>query len=221
MENGLLGLVGASWAPSGASRRHIRRLERLTLSFFSRRLTSPRGRRYSSSVVTRGDLSLRDGIQLARKKKILIFRFVSGVTDELRVVGVCIPWGDAHVRTGREERKSWEDHLKYLECLPTVIDQYQGDAQPVVIAGDFNQRIPRQTQPQHVYGMLEQILLENYEVVTSGYRDDIGGYLIDRIATDGRCSAKTESIIPMNTEDGERLSDHHGVVAKIIRKMAL
>ena len=149
-----------------------------------------------------------------------IFRFVSGVTGELRVVGVCIPWRDAHVRTGRKDRKSWEDHLKYLECLPTVIDQYQGDAQPVVIAGDFNQRIPRQTQPQHVYGMLEQILLENYEVVTSGYRDDIGGYLIDHIATDGRCSAKTESIIPMNTKDGERLSDHHGVVAKIIRKIA-
>jgi endonuclease/exonuclease/phosphatase family metal-dependent hydrolase len=160
------------------------------------------------------------GIQLARKKQILIFRFVSGVTGELCAVGVCIPWRDAHVRTGRKDRKSWEDHLKYLECLPTVIDQYQGDAQPVVIAGDLNQRIPRQTQPQHVYGMLEQILLENYEVVTSGYRDDIGGYLIDHIATDGRCSAKTESIIPMNTEDGERLSDHHGVVAKIIRKMA-
>jgi len=29
-------------------------------------------------------------------------RFVTGVTHGVRVVGVCIPWADAHVSTGRK-----------------------------------------------------------------------------------------------------------------------
>jgi hypothetical protein len=41
---------------------------------YSGRLTSPRGRRYSSSVVKRGDTTQRAGIQFARKKQILIFK---------------------------------------------------------------------------------------------------------------------------------------------------
>jgi hypothetical protein len=33
----------------------------------------------------------------------------------IRFVGVCIPWRDAHVRTGRRDRAPWEDHLRFLE----------------------------------------------------------------------------------------------------------
>ena len=40
---------------------------------YSGRLTSPRGRRYSSSVVKRGDTTQRAGIQLARKSKFLYY----------------------------------------------------------------------------------------------------------------------------------------------------
>jgi hypothetical protein len=44
-------------------------------------------------------------------------RFVSGVTATsaglLRFIGVCVPWRDAHVRTGRRDRAPWADHLAY------------------------------------------------------------------------------------------------------------
>lgn len=45
-------------------------------------------------------------------------RFVSGVTKSgVRVVGVCIPWRDAHVSTGRRDRKRWDEHREYLAAL--------------------------------------------------------------------------------------------------------
>jgi hypothetical protein len=57
-------------------------------------------------------------------------RFVSGVTEtpasSLTVLGVCIPWRMAHVSTGSQDRKSWEDHLAYLEGLREVLLQNQG-----------------------------------------------------------------------------------------------
>ncbi len=54
-------------------------------------------------------------------------RLVAGITQTdlgpLTVVGVCIPWRDAHVRTGRKDRDPWQDHESWLsgfETLPYV-----------------------------------------------------------------------------------------------------
>lgn len=53
-------------------------------------------------------------------------RFVSGTTmtsiGEIRCIGVCIPWRNAHVSTGRKDKKQWEDHEPYLEGLKKVLD---------------------------------------------------------------------------------------------------
>ncbi|HEY1051050.1 MAG TPA: hypothetical protein VGE39_14870, partial [Prosthecobacter sp.] len=52
-------------------------------------------------------------------------RFVAGTTDTprgpLRFIGVCIPWRDAHVRTGQRNRQPWEDHLTYLQHLRPLL----------------------------------------------------------------------------------------------------
>ena len=47
-------------------------------------------------------------------------RYVSGVTQCIRFIGVCIPWQGAHVNTGRKDRKSWEDHLAYCQGLARI-----------------------------------------------------------------------------------------------------
>lgn len=40
-------------------------------------------------------------------------RFVAGTTNSpfgpVRIIGVCIPWKDAHVRSGRRDRQPWQD----------------------------------------------------------------------------------------------------------------
>jgi hypothetical protein len=52
-------------------------------------------------------------------------RFVAATTStpigDVRVLGVCIPWKDAHVSTGQRSRRPWEDHLTYLRELRAVV----------------------------------------------------------------------------------------------------
>ena len=51
-------------------------------------------------------------------------RLIAATTETdvgpIRVVGVCIPWRDANVATGRRDRESWEDHLAFLSALPSM-----------------------------------------------------------------------------------------------------
>ena len=84
-------------------------------------------------------------------------RFVCGVTHGIRFVGVCIPWRDAHVRTGRKDRAAWEDHLVYLDALSESLGNMGSDT-PVCVLGDYNQRIPRTRQPQEVADALDATL---------------------------------------------------------------
>lgn len=64
----------------------------------------------------------------------------------VRIVGVCIPWRDAHVSTGRGDAAPWSEHMDYLDRFEGLLAQLDDDM-PTVIAGDFNQRILCGRQP--------------------------------------------------------------------------
>ena len=72
-------------------------------------------------------------------------RLVAGVTEtpvgKLTVVGVCIPWRDAHVNSGRRDRERWQDHLAWLAGFERLT--YACPSWKTIILGDFNQRIPK------------------------------------------------------------------------------
>ena len=68
----------------------------------------------------------------------------------VRLHGVCIPWSDAHVRTGRMDRKRWEDHNIYLSNFKKILKVQE---ELTLVAGDFNQRIPRKRQPLDSYNL--------------------------------------------------------------------
>ncbi len=74
-------------------------------------------------------------------------RFVSGIADTpigpIRALGMCIPWSMAHVTSGRRDRSPWEDHLAYLGGLRQILAMSSREP-AIVVAGDFNQRIPAQ-----------------------------------------------------------------------------
>lgn len=82
-------------------------------------------------------------------------RFVSGITAGVRFIGVCIPWRDAHVRSGRRDRKPWHDHVAYCEGLRSIVKHYAQQSEPVCFLGDFNQCIPRFRQPKTVFAALQ------------------------------------------------------------------
>ena len=71
----------------------------------------------------------------------------------VRVIGVCIPWAQAHVSSGlTPNRKPWEDHLAYLGAVLTDIVAADR-SERLVVVGDFNDalhrspRLPRRLGP--------------------------------------------------------------------------
>ncbi len=140
-------------------------------------------------------------------------RFVAATTSTpvgtVRVLGVCIPWKDAHVSTGQRNRCVWQDHLNYLHELRAIVAR-QGPG-PVVLAGDFNQRVPRERQPKHVFDALQRALDPALQLATSGRVAGAGGRLIDHVAHSAALAPSKVEAWSRQDEAGHQLSDHDGV----------
>lgn len=130
----------------------------------------------------------------------------------VRVIGVCIPWKDAHVTTGRCTATPWSEHLEYLDQLEALLFNLNGEV-PTIIAGDFNQRMPRVRQPIRVADRLAAVL-KGWTVHTAG--DHKHGPHIDHVATNA--GFLCESVIDWAASDVEgTLSDHSGVSCRLVR----
>lgn len=127
----------------------------------------------------------------------------------LRVIGVCIPWRDAHVSTGRGDARPWSEHLDYLDRLEQLLAGLD-DGTPTVIAGDYNQRVPRGRQPVAVADRLRKVFA-GWTLHTDGSLPH--GPHIDHIATDRRLVLDAVRDWPGSDAFG-RLSDHAGVVCR-------
>ncbi len=142
-------------------------------------------------------------------------RFATGNTGGVQFVGVCIPWRDAHVRTGNRNRNPWDDHLSYCRGLGQILARYEKDAIPSCVLGDFNQRVPRVNQPLDVAQALADAISDRFQIATEGIKDAEGNQLIDHFAGSPHLTISVTSIIPRFTSDGTRLSDHVGVAATV------
>lgn len=155
------------------------------------------------------------GVESDSNSKLPSGRFISGITRGIRFVGVCIPWRDAHVRTGRKDRKAWEDHLAYCEGLKQILKCYAMDDIPVCVLGDYNQRIPRSRQPIYVAQALIEAFPAEFTISTEGIKDTDGLPLIDHIALSPSLQAENLKVLPRFSDDGIRLSDHVGVCVRL------
>lgn len=140
-------------------------------------------------------------------------RFVAGTTQtphgDVRVIGVCIPWQSAHTNTGHKNRKNWEDHETFLTQLAPLL---KVGSSPLVVAGDFNQRIPQGMQPKRMYAAL----VETFTGLTVSTVQNEAPALIDHIAHSPNLRAESLEIIPDTDEDG-KLSDHRGAIVRFTR----
>ena len=124
-------------------------------------------------------------------KEIPSGRFISGITNGIRIVGLCIPWRFAHVSTGRKDRKPWEDHLSFIQNLSFSNEK-------TIIIGDFNQNIPKKNQPEIVFSSLKN-MIDGFNLLTTNM-----GLLHIVISND----LKAESVKKIATGDN---SDHDGI----------
>ncbi|MES2922296.1 MAG: endonuclease/exonuclease/phosphatase family protein [Verrucomicrobiota bacterium] len=143
-------------------------------------------------------------------------RFVSGVTQGMRVVGICIPWHMAHVTTGMRNRKMWEDHISYLKHLRPILEGFLTHSEPLIVVGDWNQRI---AQPSASKSEAQLALMEGIpaalEIVTQGEIAAIGGRLIDHLAISKPLKASDFIYFGPRTQDGKSLSDHVGYTVEV------
>jgi len=137
-------------------------------------------------------------------------RIVSGITQGIRLLGVCIPWNAAHVSSGRKDRKNWEDHLLYLDALQQLLTELDQQV-PLAIMGDFNQRLPRSRQPKYAYEKLTEVLSLGLTVHTSGNLGPEGAQLIDHMTTTSDLQFNGLTVLDRVSTEGVRLSDHFGV----------
>jgi len=143
-------------------------------------------------------------------------RFVSGLTAGVSFVGVCIPWKEAHVSTGKKNKKTWDDHLDYLSALKNYTDKTDSE---MFVLGDFNQRIPRKRNTIRAFESL-QAALEDFAIWTEGIITPIEKQTIDHFAT--RNTGKTFSVRSIdNMQDGVRVSDHFGLVINVERSRSV
>lgn len=145
-------------------------------------------------------------------------RFVAATTDtpigEVRVIGVCIPWHMCDVRVDAKDRRPWEQHQRWLELFEPLIAAEC--ALPVVIAGDFNQRVPRRSGGRRDVAELLAHVMGDFTIVTSGMPAGCERQGVDHIAIDQRLEATEVHGWPSD-HGGVRMSDHDAAVADLRR----
>ncbi|MDE0376170.1 MAG: endonuclease/exonuclease/phosphatase family protein [bacterium] len=145
-------------------------------------------------------------------------RFVSGSTrtslGDVTVVGVCIPWfgSRTEARRGDRRKKPWEDHGRFLDGLPQVLERISDKR--VIVMGDFNQKIgPGSRAPAKLRSALREAFPPGMRIVTSDIAFD-GRSSIDHIALSADIAVDSMSSLS-NLREGRKLSDHFGVAAHV------
>jgi len=86
---------------------------------------------------------------------------------------------------------------------------------PLVVTGDYNQRIPKGRQPKYAYEKLNEVLSLGLQVHTDGVIGPAGDHLIDHIAATPDLQVNNIEVLDRQYSEEIRLSDHHGIVAEI------
>lgn len=144
-------------------------------------------------------------------------RFVCGTTitsiGEIRCIGVCIPWRNAHVSTGRKDKKQWEDHVEYLKGLKSILHREKNS--PLVLVGDFNQKVPRNRQSIRIYEQLLDSIPDSLNLATTGELPKLNQQVIDHVAHTRDLLAHNILCIDKyhpDYPDNKPISDHSGVI---------
>lgn len=127
----------------------------------------------------------------------------------LDVLGVCIPYANAHVTNCARDRKPFQEHMQWLEAFERL--PWRDASARTVVLGDFNQTVPRLGQNREAYAALRHAF-GGFTLATAGWLSPARSLGIDHIAhTPDLIRMGDIGIWPAKTGTGRRLSDHFGV----------
>jgi len=141
-------------------------------------------------------------------------RYISAQTStalgEVAVHGLCIPWRDAHVRTGRRDSAPWTEHVRYLRGLARILATTR-EMQRVVVLGDYNQRLPRRHAPERVHAEFIAAFPPTLRCATTGVIAPLGRRSIDHLHHGSDLAVVSVKGLCDTDADGRLLSDHFGI----------
>jgi len=82
---------------------------------------------------------------------------------------------------------------------------------PTVLFGDFNQRIPRTRQPEHVFSALATVLSPEFRLATAGTIANAPDLSIDHLAIRGTLEPVQTDFLSHHDSNGTQMSDHFGL----------
>jgi exonuclease III len=143
-------------------------------------------------------------------------RFVAGTTETMieavRVMGICIPWHMCDVTWGAKNATAWQRHLEWLTCFAELVAGRDRSI-PLIVAGDFNQRVPRISSNVKAAAALKDAL-GDLTVVTAGTPAGLDGPAIDHIAVCPQFAAERVWGWPKD-DGGTKMSDHSATAAEL------
>ena len=85
---------------------------------------------------------------------------------------------------------------------------------PPLALGDFNQRVPRLKQPQHVFDELMRTF-DGWQFATQGQIHDVDYPVVDHVVLDNRLQIDAVWACSRVAETGEVISDHDGIAVRV------
>ncbi len=141
-------------------------------------------------------------------------RAAVGHDPAINVVAVCVPWAMAHVSNGRKDRRPWEDHLRYLDVLGSLLSALEPD-QPTILLGDFNQRIPNSPRTASVARALKAAIPDWLHLHTAGVLPGADKQDVDHVFASRHLECLSVKTLPNAGVAGKPLSDHVGLVLQL------
>jgi len=114
----------------------------------------------------------------------------------------------ADVIYGTKDKKTWEQHITFLKILPSILQSY---TRPILIAGDFNQPIPRPKYGNRIAALEMQKAFDDFKIITKGIIGNLTRAGIDHIAIDNKLSARKVWGWP-NIINDKRLSETYSMI---------
>jgi endonuclease/exonuclease/phosphatase (EEP) superfamily protein YafD len=128
-------------------------------------------------------------------------------------LALCVPWHMCPGVPPGEKVRPWSQHVKFLDLLKAEMDglfRYS----PLIIAGDFNRRIPRRWGPIAPYELMQETFCET-DIVTQGLLAPLELETIDHVALKGPLAARSVRALDRFDHRQRPRSDHFGVMVDL------
>ncbi|MDX1292373.1 MAG: endonuclease/exonuclease/phosphatase family protein [Hyphomonas sp.] len=128
---------------------------------------------------------------------------------------ICIPWHMCPTIKMDGKVVPWAQHVAFLKEIKPLLRELENTHSPLIVAGDFNRRIPRRWGPIEAYDLLTQAF-DGLDIITTEALQPENAATIDHIAISSALTSK--SVRTLSAIDPERRrprSDHFGVLAEL------